>query len=98
MENKNGEALLHSDTTPKTNNFGDKITEKSADMQVSPAFDMLMESVENPTEPSPLTSGMLKIKTANEWQEKLPFDLTRNHFGYPFGTKAKYVVYSLIPI
>lgn len=67
MENKNGEALLHSDATPKTNNFSDKITEKSGDMQLSPAFDMLMESVDNPTEPSPLTSGMLKIKTANEW-------------------------------
>ena len=66
MKNKNGEALLHSDATPKTNNFGDKITEKSAEIQVSPAFDMLMKSVENPTDPSPVTSGMLSVIPLND--------------------------------
>ena len=71
MENKNGEALLHSDATPKTNNFGDKITEKSADMQVSPAFDMLMESVENPTDPSPVTSGMLSVIPLNDMMDEV---------------------------
>lgn len=71
MENKNGEVSLHSGTTPKTNNFSGKDNNNSADMQTSvqSAYDVLMDVVNNPTEPTRELSGMLKIKTANEWAE-----------------------------
>lgn len=75
MENKNGEALLHSDATPKTNNFGDKITEKSADMQVptQSAYADLMDIVTNPSEPE--EDSIYVCKQANSWlmdASKLP--------------------------
>lgn len=72
MEYKeNGEASFHNGATP-TNNFSDKVTNNFADLQVpaQSAYADLMDIVNNPTEPEPESSGMLKIKTANEWAEE----------------------------
>lgn len=66
---KSGAISSHEETTPKTNNFSSKITESLPDMQISPAFNDLMDMVDNPSEPmrDAETSGMLRIKTANQW-------------------------------
>lgn len=62
---KSGATSSHEETTPKTNNFSGKDTNNPTDVQT--AFSDLMEIVNNPTEPTPELSGMLKIKSANEW-------------------------------
>jgi KaiC/GvpD/RAD55 family RecA-like ATPase len=70
MENKkDGETTPPGGATPKTNNFSGKDTDFSTDMQfpAQTAFADLMSIVNNPTEPKRESSGMLKIKTANEW-------------------------------
>lgn len=64
-EIKSGATSSHEETTPKTNNFSGKVTNNSTDVQT--ALSDLMEIVTNPTEPKPELSGMLKIKSANEW-------------------------------
>lgn len=64
-EMKSGATSSHEETAPKTNNFSGKVTNNSTDMQT--ALSDLMEIVNNPTEPNPELSGMLKIKSANEW-------------------------------
>lgn len=64
-EMKSGATSSHEETAPKTNNFSGKVTNNSTDVQT--ALSDLMEIVNNPTEPKPELSGMLKIKSANEW-------------------------------
>lgn len=64
-ETKSGVTPSHEETTPKTNNFSGKDINNSTDVQM--ALSDLMEIVNNPTEPTPELSGMLKIKSANEW-------------------------------
>lgn len=68
-EIKSGATSSHEETTPKTNNFSGKVNDFSTDMQdpVQSAFADLMSIVNNPTEPKRESSGMLKIKTANQW-------------------------------
>lgn len=68
-ETKSGATSSLEETAPKTNNFSDKDTESLSDEQISPAFANLMDMVDNPTEPikDPEESGMLRIKTANQW-------------------------------
>lgn len=67
-EIKSGATSSHEETTPKTNNFSGKVTNNSTDVQT--ALSDLMEIVNNPTEPKPELSGMLKIKSANEWAKE----------------------------
>lgn len=64
-EIKSGATSSHEETAPKTNNFSGKVTNNSTDVQTT--LSDLMEIVNNPTEPKPELSGMLKIKSANEW-------------------------------
>lgn len=70
---ENGEASFHNGATP-TNNFNGKVTKNSVDMQTSSsvqsALDEVLSIVNNPKEPERELSGMLRIKTANEWAEE----------------------------
>lgn len=67
-ETKSGATSSHEETAPKTNNFSGKDTNNSTDGQTAKtALSDLMDIVNNPTEPTPELSGMLKIKSANEW-------------------------------
>lgn len=68
-DTKSGATSSHEGTTPKTNNFSGKVNDFSTDMQdpAQSAFADLMRIVNNPTEPRRESSGMLKIKTANQW-------------------------------
>lgn len=70
---ENGEASFHNGATP-TKNFNGKDTKNSVDMQASSpvqsALDEVMSIVNNPKEPERELSGMLRIKTANEWAEE----------------------------
>lgn len=62
----------HEEATPKTNNFGGKVTDFSTDMQdpAQSALADLMDLVNNPTEPKRELSGLFKIKTANQWAQE----------------------------
>lgn len=66
---KNGETTPPGGAFPETNNFSGKVNDFSADAQLpaQSAFSDLMAIVNNPSEPKIESSGMLKIKTANEW-------------------------------
>lgn len=68
-DTKSGATSSHEGGLPKTNNFSDKVTESSRYMQISPAFNTLMNMVDHPSEPSrdKNASGMLRTKTANQW-------------------------------
>ena len=70
--NENGAVSSHEEATPKTNYFGSKVTDFASEMQTpaDSARKSLMDMVSNPKEPEKTYSGMLTVKTANQWTEE----------------------------
>lgn len=70
--NENGAVSSHEEATPKTNYFRGKDNDSAPEMQTPAdmARTSVMDMVNNPKEPEKTYSGMLTVKTANQWTEE----------------------------